>query len=299
MAFDGSGNYTRTNGVNTGATVWTADAAAGTKIVKDRHDTHDQDIATALSLCYCKDGQSTPTANLPLGGFKFTTVGDATSLNQFTSGTQVQNSTLVWGGTSGGSANAQTITLTPTPAAYATGQRFAFIAGATNTSTITLNVNSLGAKTIKQGASNVNLAAGAVTTGSLIEVVYDGTNFLLVSQPWVAAGTYTPSYSASGSMTFGAVTTTTARYHIRGRLLRLYLEFTGTTGGTESTDIIASLPIAEASGMTAMAYVVDGSGSASGFATITGGNATFKKIDGSNFGLGASRVCRLYVEYEI
>lgn len=36
------------------------------------------DLATALSTTYCKDGQSTPTANLPMGGFKFTGLGAGT-----------------------------------------------------------------------------------------------------------------------------------------------------------------------------------------------------------------------------
>lgn len=300
MAFDGSGNYTRTNGVNTGTTVWASDDAAGTAILSSRHDTHDQDIATALSNCYCKDGQSTPTANLPMGGYKFTTVGSASALDQYAAASQVQNSSFLWGGTSGGSANAHTISVSPTPSAYAAGQRFQFLSGNTNTSSVTLNVNSLGAKTIKQGPSNVNLVAGQLTASSLVDVVYDGTNFLLVSQPWVAAQTYTPSYSASGSMTFGTVTTSIARYHIRQRFCRLQLEFFGTTGGTASNSIIASLPITEAQGMTAMAYVVDGSGaSAQGYVSISGGNASFFKPDASNFGLGAARACRITVEYEI
>jgi hypothetical protein len=37
------------------------------------------DIATSFTTAYCKDGQSTPTANLPLGGFKLTGVGQATT----------------------------------------------------------------------------------------------------------------------------------------------------------------------------------------------------------------------------
>lgn len=115
-----------------------------------------------------------------------------------------------------------------------------------------------------------------------------------------AAFAYTPSLSCSGSMTIGSTTITFARFCVRGRLCRVYLEFNGTTGGTTSTDIIASLPIAEASAMTAMAYVVDDSGSAAGLCTITGGNATFKKIDGAAFGTVPRAVsCRLFAEYEI
>lgn len=63
MAWDGSGNYTRTNGTNTGATTWQDDAAAATKIRADRHDTHDEDIATAINACITQNNESKPTAD--------------------------------------------------------------------------------------------------------------------------------------------------------------------------------------------------------------------------------------------
>ena len=58
MAWSG-GTFTRTNGVNTGATTWATDAAAGVKIRSDRHDTHDQDLATGINQCINKDGSNT------------------------------------------------------------------------------------------------------------------------------------------------------------------------------------------------------------------------------------------------
>lgn len=117
-----------------------------------------------------------------------------------------------------------------------------------------------------------------------------------------AAFAYTPTLSCSGSMTYGSTSITFARFSVIGRLCRLYLEFTGTTGGTASTDIIATLPITQASAMTTMAYVVNGAGQpAEGFCLITGGNAVFRKKDGTatDFGLGAGRECRVSVVYEI
>jgi hypothetical protein len=79
--------------------------------------------------------------------------------------------------TSGGSANTQTLTYSVAPAAYATGDAYAFIAGFTNTGSATLNVNSLGAKTIKVGT--VPLTAGQITVGRVVNVYYDGTDFQL------------------------------------------------------------------------------------------------------------------------
>lgn len=63
MAWDGNGNYTRTNGTNTGATVWADDKAAAVKITTARHDTHDQDIATAINACLTQNNESKPTAH--------------------------------------------------------------------------------------------------------------------------------------------------------------------------------------------------------------------------------------------
>lgn len=57
MAWSG-GTFTRTNGVNSGATTWATDAAAGVKIVDTRHDTHDQDLATGINQCLNKDGSN-------------------------------------------------------------------------------------------------------------------------------------------------------------------------------------------------------------------------------------------------
>ena len=58
------GIYTRTNGFNTGPTVWSQDLGQGVKIVTDRHDAHDQDLATGLNNCVTKDGLNKPAANL-------------------------------------------------------------------------------------------------------------------------------------------------------------------------------------------------------------------------------------------
>ncbi len=62
MAWDGSGNFPRTNGTNTGAETWQDDAAAATKIRADRHDTHDQDIADGIAACLTQNNESKPTA---------------------------------------------------------------------------------------------------------------------------------------------------------------------------------------------------------------------------------------------
>lgn len=72
MAFNGSGTFERVHD-------WTTDRNNGTKIEAERMDAEHDGFATGLSNCIAKDGQSTPTANIPFGGFKLTNVGDATS----------------------------------------------------------------------------------------------------------------------------------------------------------------------------------------------------------------------------
>lgn len=72
--------------------------------------------------------------------------------------------------------------ITPSPAitAYAAGQQFTFKAGTANTGAASLNVNALGAKTIKKLVS-VDLATGDILLNQVITVVYDGTNMQIIS----------------------------------------------------------------------------------------------------------------------
>ncbi len=86
--------------------------------------------------------------------------------------------------TAGGTADAVTLTFATqlAPGAYAAHQRFSFIASATNTTTATININALGAKTIKKivGGAKANLVAGDITSGLPYDIYYDGTDFVLM-----------------------------------------------------------------------------------------------------------------------
>jgi len=62
-----------------GASQWANDAAANVGIQAGIHDTQDNDLATGINTCLTKDGQNTPTANLSMGGFKHTNVGNGTT----------------------------------------------------------------------------------------------------------------------------------------------------------------------------------------------------------------------------
>lgn len=72
MAFNGAGTYVRVHD-------WSQDEIDGVLIQGDRMDEEFDDQATALSQCITKNGETTITANIPMAGFKFTGLGDATA----------------------------------------------------------------------------------------------------------------------------------------------------------------------------------------------------------------------------
>jgi len=85
MAWSG-GTYTKWNA----PTGWAGDAASGIGIEAGRHDTQDDDFANGINSCLNKAGQNTPTANLPMGGFKHTNCAAAVSSTDYTTLGDVQ-----------------------------------------------------------------------------------------------------------------------------------------------------------------------------------------------------------------
>jgi hypothetical protein len=103
----------------------------------------------------------------------------------------------------GGASDAYVITVSPVPTSYIAGMVFRFKANTVNTGEATLNVNGLGAKTIKKNL-NIDLATGDIVAGQLVEVMYDGTNFQMISssQPRPLFGTgQTSRLGSSGTGT--------------------------------------------------------------------------------------------------
>ncbi len=72
------------------------------------------------------------------------------------------------------------ITLTPTPIALETGMVIHFKANTANTGAATLNVNSIGAVTIKKNYDS-DLADNDIKANQIVSVIYDGTNFQMIS----------------------------------------------------------------------------------------------------------------------
>jgi len=79
----------------------------------------------------------------------------------------------------GGSAQAQTVTLSPALTSYVAGEVVRWLPTAANTgSGPTLNVNGLGTKTITKCGTN-GLVANDLTTTQIAGAIYDGTEFIL------------------------------------------------------------------------------------------------------------------------
>jgi len=114
-----------------------------------------------------------------MGGNIHTNVGNATARNQYLAVGQLQDGTLTYG-TTGGSSNAYTLSLIPSVTAYVAGQTFTFNASFANTGAATLNVNSVGAVPITVNGT-VALRSGAIPSGAVVTVVYDGTQFQAIS----------------------------------------------------------------------------------------------------------------------
>lgn len=216
MSYNGSGTF---NINSAGQPV-----VSGTVISSTAFNALTADLGTGLSTALTKDGQTTPTANIPMGTYKITGLGAGTATTDAVRLGQLQNfgiNTLIT------VAGTDTITGTVSPSltAYTAGQIFSFVVGTTNTGAVTLNIDGLGAKAVTRTGA-IALVAGAMVTGQVALVEYDGTRFqlldpnaftdLLVSglltvttyvESVVAVGTVTSSSTLS--LTNGTVQTAT------------------------------------------------------------------------------------------
>ena len=190
------GTYTRSDGVFTGTSIWQSNRDAGTKIVADRHDTHDQDLATGINSCINKDGSNAMTGAMNMGSQKISSLADGTAHTDGVNAGQIQDGGLIFQSNDTGSANTYAIALTPAVTAYVAGQVFHFKAGNTNTGASTLNVNALGTKNIKK-RNDQDPAAGDIEEDAIISVIYDGTSFQMISQLGTSAGSMS-SFTLTG-----------------------------------------------------------------------------------------------------
>ena len=235
------GNFTRAN------PTWTTDAGLGIGIEAGRHDTQDNDFTTGINECLNKTGQNQMTGNLHLGGSnRITNLGAATARTDAPQVAQVQDGDFIWLGTTAGTATAQTASATPAITAYKAGQKFRALIGAGLSSTgatpttHTLNINSIGAKTIVHNGSGGSLTFGSFVAGRIIEFVYDGTYMVITNDPG-AWQTYTPTLRYGASTL--AKTVQYAKYKRTGNLLHAQFYLQVSALAAASGDISVELPV--------------------------------------------------------
>lgn len=165
-------------------------ATPNTPIESAKYNAYVADNAEAMTNSVNVNGTAPWQANQPMGNNKFTgmlggsAAGDSANLGQ------VQSGIVAHAASVGGTADAITATFSPVFTAYTAKMRFRFTAGGANTVTApTINVDTLGNKTIKK-LNGAALAAGDIAgSGHVCECVYDGTDVLLLNPAAVATPT--------------------------------------------------------------------------------------------------------------
>lgn len=184
MAYNGSGTFVLVAG---------NPVVTGTTISSTWANNTLNDIATGLSTAITKDGQTTPTANIPMGGYKITGLGAPTANGDAlryenlaslatTAGIQAQTYTAF---TTAGTSTAYTLTTSPAAAALAEDERYQVEWHTTSGATPTLARDGLTAKNLKvydATGAKVAPATGALVAGVKNDVVYDGTDYVVLNQ---------------------------------------------------------------------------------------------------------------------
>lgn len=188
MARDGSGTYTLA------ATMATASQVASSATVNSIMN----DIAQALTDSINKDGSKAFAAAQSMGGNRLTSLGAATALTDAAQFSQVQKGTVSQATTVGGTVDVITLAMTPTMTSLTSGMVVRWVSGGANTvTTPTINIDSLGAKTVKKNPGGAALAAGDLgASGTVHFAQYNGTDFILLNPVLDVSG-----YATSASVT--------------------------------------------------------------------------------------------------
>jgi len=171
MTWDGAGTHNRIHN-------FSADASAGIQAQAVRFDAEFDDISTALENCQTLTGETTPTANSPMGGFRHTGVAAATSAAEYLRADQSSNQVGIYirdtnttaTGTISGSAAVF-------PTAFTDGQRVS----------------------VKVSADGSTSAPRAIIINGLSANIIDNKGSAVDAIRMVSTGTYDLVYNASAS----------------------------------------------------------------------------------------------------
>jgi len=205
MAFNGSGIFNRLYN-------WVQDAANGIAITASRMDAETQGIADGLSNCITKDGQSSPSADIPFNNKKITGSGGvasspATDLPFYVGASQYARITAAGRTVLGGGAEATT----------------------------------------GSNAAGLQLPAAATSGVYLGNTANSASNAL----DWYEEGSFTPVVSGDGVAGVGTYTTQTGQYLRVGNTVKFTIRLIWTAHtGTGNFAPITGLPFTAASGNT-------------------------------------------------
>ncbi|MGE0147466.1 MAG: hypothetical protein AB7R87_08780 [Parvibaculaceae bacterium] len=153
-----------------------------TPIESAKYNAATTDLAQALTESVNVQGTAPFQADQPMGGHKLTGLSAGVAAGDSATLGQVQSSIMAHAAVVGGTADAITLTFSPAFSAYIAKMRFRFTATGANTVTApTVNVDSLGAKTIKKLNGQALVAGDIAGSGHIVDCVYDGTDVLIIS----------------------------------------------------------------------------------------------------------------------
>jgi len=268
MAFNGSGTYNLPAG---------NPVVTGTTISSSTTNTTNSDIATALTNCITRDGQSTPSANLPMNAKKLTGLAAGTS-----AGDSVRYEQVVLTGGALGTPTSGTLTsCTGLPLTTGVTGLLPVANGGTGVTTSTGSGNVV----LSTSPTFVTPVLGTPSSGTLSSCTVDGTNgvgYINIPQNSQSAA-YTLVASDAGKHIFHPSTDANARtftipanssvaypigtaisfVNMTSQVISIaittdtmYLAGTGTTG----TRSLAQYGTATALKMTSTTWIISGAG---------------------------------------
>ena len=169
MTWDGSGTHNRIHN-------FSADASAGIQAQAVRFDAEFNDVSTALENCQTLTGETTPTANSPMGGFKHTGVAVATSTDNYLRADQQAQQTAIYiRDTNTGVSGTMSASAAVFPTAFTDGQRITVkvSALASTSAPMVIIINGLSANIVDNSGSA--LVGSYLFKDGMFDLIYDSS----------------------------------------------------------------------------------------------------------------------------
>jgi tail fiber protein gp53 len=170
---------------------------------------------------------------------------------------QIQDNSFTYSADTG-SANAYLATLSPAIVAYTAGIRISVKIANTNTAASTINVNSVGVKSIKLTNGNA-INVGDLLSGQIAEFEYDGTNFQLLnpastaSQIQVQSSSLVYAASTSSANTYTASLTPALSAYTTGMTVKIKFTHANTGAATLNINSVGAASILRDDGSSLVA----------------------------------------------